>query len=313
MGRAALTFTALAVVATVAAGATAAYTEIARPWLDRVHPAQRTICAEFTDTVGLYEGNSVTMLGVEIGRVTHIEARGDRMRLTLSVDRSVEIPADAEAVTMSSSIVTDRRVELTKPYTGGPTLPGAQCIPLERTRTPIGISDALDALGKLAGDLLGQDSGGPSDNAIGGTLAAADRAIDGTGEQFNALLRQLSQLVGDPADRADTFRRLVDNLDTLTTMFVTNWPDMRALLDNLHNGLTMIDGVAVELGRAVELAVQFLPVIARNVGKYDAQVYGFLDQAIPRIRAYTPLAGDIADLLAHLPPVTAQLPRAGAR
>ena len=31
-----------------------------------------SLCAEFTDTVGLYEGNSVTMLGAAVGTVTGI-------------------------------------------------------------------------------------------------------------------------------------------------------------------------------------------------------------------------------------------------
>ncbi len=313
--RTALIMTGLALTVVAGVGAAAAFDGIARPWLDEVRPAQRTLCAELADTVGLYEGNSVTMLGVEIGNVTEIRAEGDRMRVAMSIDRSVRLPADAEAVTMSSSIVTDRHLELTKPYRGGPTFDAAHCIPLERTRTPVGISDALDAVGKLSGDLLGQQGaapapGGTPDAVVEQTLTAADAAVSGTGQQWNLLLQKISQIVGDPADRDTTFRKLVDNLDILTTMFVGNWPDMQAVLDNLHDGIQMIDGVSTHLARMVDLAVELLPVIVRNVEKYDKRAYELLDQFLPHVKVYAGMAGDIADILMHLPPIAERLPGA---
>ncbi|MEV6559066.1 MCE family protein [Nocardia sp. NPDC051756] len=304
-GRTGLVVAAVVVTVAVVVGVSGA------TWIDRVQPAKQTMCAEFTDTVGLYEGNTVTMLGVEIGTVSGIEALGDRMKVTMTIDGKRELPADIKAVTMSSSIVTDRHVELTKTYTGGPKFDTAHCIPLDRTRTPVGISEALDALGKLSGDLLGgQQSptpGAPSDTLLDQTITGAVRSLDGTGPQWNALLQRLSQVVGDPADRDVVIRRLVDNLDQLTTMFITNWPDMQVLLDNLKNGVQLVDGFSAELSRAVDLALQFLPVIARNVGKYDQQSYEFLDRIVPEVHRYAVLAGSIVDLLVQLPPLTNQL------
>ncbi|MGX1772367.1 MCE family protein [Nocardia brasiliensis] len=280
-------------------------------WVDRVRPTQQTMCAEFADTVGLYEGNSVTLLGVEIGTVSGIEARGDRMRVTMTIDGKIELPADVTAATMSSSIVTDRHVELSKTYTGGPKFDTAQCLPLERTRTPVGISEALDALATLSGDLVGVQStptpGAPSDRLLDQTLTGAVNALDGTAPQWNALLQRLSQVIGDPADRDAVLRRLVDNLDQLTTMFITNWPDMQTLMDNLKNGIALVDGFSAELSRAVDLALQFLPVIARNVGKYDQQSFEFLDRIVPEVHRYAVLAGSIVDLLMQLPPVVSGL------
>ncbi|MFC9995030.1 MCE family protein [Nocardia sp. NPDC127526] len=276
-----------------------------------VRETKQSVCAEFTDSVGLYEGNSVTMLGVEIGTVSKIEALGNRMRVTMEIGDEVRLPADIQAVTMSSSIVTDRHVELTKPYTGGAEYDTAQCIPLERTKTPIGISEALDAMGTLAGDLTG---GQPGDTLLDQTLTAADRAIDGTGPQWNQLLQRLSAVVGDPAQKDVVFRRLVDNLDELTTMFITNWPDMAAVLDNLRAGLQLIGEFSAEFASAVDIAVEFLPVLARNVGKYDQQVYALLDLYLPQLNDLLERnQGSITDLLSQLPPLAANLPQAGAR
>ncbi|MFE3195541.1 MCE family protein [Nocardia sp. NPDC059240] len=296
-------------VAVVAAGA------VGVSWANTARDPKQSVCAEFTDTVGLYEGNSVTMLGVEIGTVSKIEALGDRMRVTMHVKDSVKLPADIQAVTMSSSIVTDRHVELTKPYTGGARYDTSKCIPLDHTKTPIGISEALDAMGKLAGDLTGGTGpGGKPDTLLDDTLTAANNAIDGTGQQWNQLLQRLSAAIGDPTQKDAVFRRLVDNLDQLTTMFVTNWPDMAQVLDNLRNGLKLIGDFSAEFAGAVDIAVEFLPVIARNVGKYDSQIYGLLDSVLPQ--AHTLIQqhqGDIDSLLAALPPLAAQLPQVGAK
>lgn len=273
------------------------------------------MCAEFTDTVGLYEGNSVTMLGVEIGTVSKIEALGDRMRVTMRVKDSVKLPTDIQAVTMSSSIVTDRHVELTKPYTGGSRYDTSKCIPLDHTKTPIGISEALDAMGRLAGDLTGGGStGGKPDTLLDDTLTAADAAIDGTGPQWNQLLQHLSAAIGDPTQKDAVFRRLVDNLDQLTTMFVTNWPDMALVLNNLRAGLQLIGDFSAQFSTAVDVAVEFLPVIARNAGKYDQQVYALLDAVLPQVHTFTQQhMGDIDSLLRALPPLAERLPQAGAK
>ncbi|MGW2660157.1 MCE family protein [Nocardia tengchongensis] len=283
-------------------------------WANSARDPKQSVCAEFTDTVGLYEGNSVTMLGVEVGTVSKIEALGDRMRVTMSVKDSVKLPSDIQAVTMSSSIVTDRHVELTKPFTGGARFDNATCIPLDRTKTPIGISEALDAMGKLAGDLTGGGTGGKPDTLLDDTLTAANTAIDGTGQQWNQLLQRLSAVVGDPAQKDAAFRRLVDNLDQLTTMFVTNWPDMALVLNNLRNGLQLIGQFSAEFSGAVDIAVQFLPVIARNAGKYDQQIYSLLDVVLPQAHTFVQQhQGDITSLLTALPPLAAQLPQAGAK
>lgn len=280
----------------------------ARALLEEVRPEQRQVCAEFTDTVGLYEGNIVTMLGVEVGTVTAIEPLGDRMRVTMNVDRSAQLPTDAEVVTMSSSIVTDRHVEFVKPYTGGPTL-GDECIPVERTRTPIGISEALDGIGKLSEDLIGPPGAdGSAEPVIGDTLSAADSALQGTAQQWNALIGYLDTLAGNPVARESSYRRLIDNLDTLMSMFVTNWPDMAAVLGNLRNSLQLAEGLSRDLAGVIDLGVDILPILSRNVDKFDDRLYPVLDQLIPAVVEYTRLAGDIGDILMHLPPLAAALP-----
>ena len=51
---------------------------------------------------------------------------------------------------MSNSILTDRQIELTPPYRGGPTLQNHDTIGLNRTKTPVEFARVLDVLDKLS-------------------------------------------------------------------------------------------------------------------------------------------------------------------
>lgn len=267
-----------------------------------------TVCAQFPDTVGLYEGNSVTLLGVEVGTVKRIESSDTAVVVTMDVDDTVRLPADVGAVTLSSSIVTDRHVEFTEPYTGGLEFDRTTCIPLERTKTPLGISDTLDAVSKLASDLLGPvDENGKHAEVLGDTLRSVDGSLQGSGAQLNAALKQLSDLVGEPADRDTTVRRLIDNLDGLIDTFAVSWPDVAKLLQNLKAGMITLSEFTQAFAGAVLLTVDFIPPLTRTIAKYDEKIYGFLDQLIPIVDVTLGRVGDIKDILEQVPTISDNL------
>ena len=91
---------------------------------------EHTITAVFDNGAGLYAGNKVAILGIPVGKVTRIEPRGTAVAVTMTVDGDVTIPADVQAVTISTSVLTDRRIELTPAYTSGPALARHASIPL---------------------------------------------------------------------------------------------------------------------------------------------------------------------------------------
>ena len=80
------------------------------------------LTAQFDNAAGLYENNTVAVLGMPVGEVTKITPKGGYVEVEFTVDKDVKVPADAQAVTISNSILTDRQIELTPPYRGGPTL-----------------------------------------------------------------------------------------------------------------------------------------------------------------------------------------------
>ena len=80
---------------------------------------RKTLTALFPRTISVYEGSDVRVLGVPVGTVDSVTPSGTDVVVTMSYDAEVQVPAEAEAVIISPSVVGDRYVQLTPAYTGG--------------------------------------------------------------------------------------------------------------------------------------------------------------------------------------------------
>ena len=157
-------------------------------------------CAIMSDSIGLYPGSNLTLLGVTIGHVTKVAPDNGAVRVDFDVDGGVRFPANVSAVTTSDSIVTDRRLEIPTPYVGGPTWDTARCIPLDRTRTPKSLSQSFDAFDKLSSQLTDVAGRSPEQQqAVGNALA--DAGFDATKPTARIAEGLLGYLPPDAQDR----------------------------------------------------------------------------------------------------------------
>lgn len=182
-----------------------------------------TIIGEFDSASGLYEGNAVSVLGMPVGSVEKIEPKGAYVVVTMRVDPGVQIPADVQAVTVSTSILTDRHVELTPTYDGGPTLADGTTLGLDRTRTPVEFDRVLAMIDELAVQLQGDGHGsGP----VADLLAVSAAMTDGNGAKIRSALGELSTALKMSQDRGaptgDAITTIVTNLDRLTAAAAEN-------------------------------------------------------------------------------------------
>lgn len=226
--RRALIITAL--VAVTAATAIAAFTVI--PHAD---DGPITVTAQFEDTIGLYQGNPVAVLGMPVGKVTSIVPRGSYVEVKLEVSRNVDIPADVQAVTVSTSILTDRHIELTPVYRGGPRLKSGDVVGLPRTRTPVEFDRTLAMVHKLSGSLGGDGQGhGPLADLLGiGTQIA-----QGNGPKIKATLDQLYQALRLGSDNGAATKKdiqaIVAALAKLTQAAADNDTEIRGFGSNVR-------------------------------------------------------------------------------
>jgi virulence factor Mce-like protein len=187
-----------------------------------------TVTAQFDSAAGLYEGNTVAVLGMPVGQVTDITPKGSYVEVHFTIDDDVAVPADAQAVTISNSILTDRQIELTPPYRDGPTLADHDIIGLNRTKTPVEFARVLDVLDKLSTSLRGDGLGnGP----IADVVTAGAAIADGNGQQMKDVLGELANALRLSADRGavtkDQLTTIIRNLSSLFEAAAANDATLR--------------------------------------------------------------------------------------
>ncbi|NNH68541.1 MCE family protein [Nocardia uniformis] len=208
-------------------------------------PGARRITAQFDNAIGLYEGNQVAVLGMPVGTVEKITARGEYVEVVLRIETDVRIPEAVQAVTVGTSILTERHVELTPPYTGGATLPADAVLGLNRTRTPIEFDRILNMVDRLGTSLRGDGKGGgPMADVLGAT---ADMATS-SGAQLRTALSTLSEALRTGADEgtvtSQSITTIVTNLSTLLDAAARN----QQLLHEFGSGVGQLSDFMITEG-----------------------------------------------------------------
>lgn len=176
-----------------------------------------TLTAQFDSSAGLYPTNNVQVLGMKVGSVKKVTPKNGYVEVEFTVDKNVKIPADAQAVTLQTSILAERAIELTPVYRGeGAVMADHTTIPLTKTKTPVEFTKTLDMVDRLAVSLQGDGKG----NGGLRTLIDSGAAIaNGNGERIKSALGELSKALKLSADGGaqtkEQLTKVVDNLSSL--------------------------------------------------------------------------------------------------
>ncbi|WP_063002644.1 MCE family protein [Nocardia mikamii] len=194
-----------------------------------------TLTAQFPSASGLYVGNSVDVLGMRVGKVVGIADHATRVDVTMKVDKWLKIPAGAQAVTVSDSLLTDRHVELTPVYRQGPVLHDGAVLGLDHTKVPVEF-DSLLAMGDKLATSLGGD--GKGQGPVAGLLDVGSHIAAGNGNDLRDAMSELSRALRLGPDNGQATRaavtRIVQNLDTLTAAASRNDKALREFGSGLH-------------------------------------------------------------------------------
>lgn len=221
-----------------------------------------TVTARFDNGAGLYVGNAVAVLGMPVGEVTAIAPRGSHVEVTMRVEGDVRIPADATAVTVSTSVLTDRHVEFTPVYRDGPTLTDRAQLGLDRTRTPIEFDRLLGAADGMAAQLAGTS---PETGPIARLLDVSAQIASGSGPELRATMNELSGALRLGADGgAQTQEAITDIVEHLAVL-------VHAAAGN--------DQVIREFGSATEELAGVLAELEIGAGDTGAQIVQIMQQA----------------------------------
>jgi len=150
-----------------------------------------TIVAYFPETLALYSGDKVQIMGVKVGSIATIEPAGDKMKVTFHYDNSFKVPANATASILNPSLVASRNIQLSPPYTGGPVMENNAVIPIDRTQVPVEYDELRDSINRILTD-LGPTPDQPK-GPFGDIIESAANGFAGKGEQLNKTLNGLSE------------------------------------------------------------------------------------------------------------------------
>ncbi|MCD4534957.1 MCE family protein [Nocardioides sp. cx-169] len=225
----------------------------------------RTVTAHFPRAVSVYVGTDVRILGVNVGEVTEVAPEGESVRVEMEYDATYDVPADAQAVVVTPTLVADRFVQLTPVYTEGATMDDGAEIALPATGVPVELDRIYAALRDLTHTL--GPNGANADGTLDNLLEAGAEGLDGQGRRANEMIRSLAAAAttfGEGSgDLFDTVTQLAEFTDTLAT----NDKLVQAFMKDLA-------GVSNQLAAEREELEAALASVADAVGTVEGFVRG---------------------------------------
>ncbi|HLX47720.1 MAG TPA: MCE family protein [Streptosporangiaceae bacterium] len=211
--------------------------------------SSKQITAYFSEAIGVYAGSDVDILGVRVGTIDSVQPAGQQVKVTMTVDGNVPVPAKAGAVVVAGSVVADRYIQLTPAYTGGPQLADKAVIPASRTATPVEVDQLYNSLNKLAGDL--GPNGANVHGALSDVLNTGAANLAGNGKYLGNMITQLGAATRTlSGSRGDLFAT-VNNLQKFTTMLAGDDSQVRLAQQQLSQVIGFLSSESPQLAGAM--------------------------------------------------------------
>ena len=245
-----------------------------------------TITAYFPTATSIYPGDDVRVAGVKVGKIDSITPEGTQTKMTLKVDRDVQVPADAKAVIVAQNLVAARYVQLTPSYRagGGPTMRDGAVISSDRTAVPVEWDEVKTQLTRLATELGPQT--GVSGTSVSRFIDSAATALDGNGEKLRETIAQLSGAARIFAEGSGNIVDIIKNLQ----VFVTALRGSKDQIVMFQNRLASLTSVMDDSKSDLDAA---LTDLSFAIGEVQRFVAGSRSQTSEQIR----LLGSVTQVL----------------
>jgi virulence factor Mce-like protein len=221
---------------------------------------QYRVTAWFTQTVGLYPGSDVRVLGIPIGTVTDVVPEGDKVRVEMQIDDNYAVPAKADAVVLAPSLVSDRYVQFAPVYNGGEKMKDGAKVPLQRTATPVELDQVYGALNQLSADL--GPNGANKNGALSDLVDVGAANLKGNGDQINRTLTGFSKAIQTLSDHRNDLFSSLDNLQTFTSALASIDAQVGAFNQNMAAVADQLAAERQDLASAIKLLNKALADVA---------------------------------------------------
>ena len=285
-------FTIAIVLALVVAGAL---------WWTLKDAGRTHLTAYFAGAVGLYQGNSVRMLGVDMGTITKVEPMGKQVKVEFEYDRKVAVPADAQALIVAPSLVSDRYIQLAPAYKGGPKITDGAVIPLTRTKVPLEVDDLYASLSQVSKSL--GPNGANKNGALSNLLNTAADNFSGNGQALHDTITKLSQAAGTLSGNKNDLFATITNLGQFSTTLANSDGQVRQFEQQLADVSGFLAGERANLAATVQQLGTTLTAVQDFIAQNHDRVKSNVDKLASVTKVLVDQRAALAEIL-DVAPVT---------
>ncbi|HWF23117.1 MAG TPA: MCE family protein [Acidimicrobiales bacterium] len=239
-----------------------------------------TANAVFSDAEDLVPGAQVQMADVPIGQVTAISLDGSNAKVTMSIDKSARVPADATAALDQTTILGEHFVQLKVPSGPGSTHPAllANGATIAHTTVIPNVEQFISAGAQVFGSV--------STNDLAQIIAAGGQGFDGQAASLRQLLNSLSTVTAGYASHTSDIQTVITSLDQLgSTLAPSSSADAQAV-SNLAQTVSIL---AQQSGRFTDLL--------QALNSVSSQGRSLLETYFPQISDQLTALGAVANQL----------------
>jgi phospholipid/cholesterol/gamma-HCH transport system substrate-binding protein len=241
------------------------------------HPYQVT--AEFSNVADLVPQSAVKVNYVSVGRVTQIylPPHSWTARVTMLVNGSVHLPANAIAQVQQSSLLGEQYVALSAPpWPPRGHLANGAVIPLYRTTTNATVEEVLGALSLLL------NGGGLSQLHV--ITTELNAALAGNEPQIREFLGRITVLVRNLDAHRNDIVNAVDGLDSLSATLAARNRQVGHVLDHINPGLAVLAEQRSQLVTMLNALHQLSGVAVHTINASQANFVANLQALAPILR-----------------------------
>lgn len=232
------------------------------------------LVAYFPRAVSIFEASDVRVLGLPAGSVKEVTVEGDRVKVVLSVDDDIPVPADVTAQIVPQSLIGERYVQLAPAFREGMER-ATDGMEIEHTIIPTEPDEALAALKEFLDSL--------DPEGLGRLVTNLDEDLRGNGEALGDALDSLSELVSTFADKDDALVRIVDSFDRLTATLSSREQQLGQVLDAFAEASQVLaderQGVEDLVAGLADLSREGLSLVAEHDTQLRAAIQTLTDAA----------------------------------
>jgi phospholipid/cholesterol/gamma-HCH transport system substrate-binding protein len=224
-------------------------------------PGHYTIQVQMPDVQNLQQNSRIRVNDVTVGNVTKIERQGWHALLTMTIDRDVDLPANATATLGQTSVLGSLHIELAAPRGVPPQgkLHNGSLIPMSSAGAYPSTEQTLGALSlMLNGGGLGQ---------IQDLTKALSTAFTGREQDLRSLIGQLDKFVAYVNDQKDDIIAATNSLNNLAVQFAEQKPVIDKALKALPEALSVLKDERKNLADAVDQVGKFGALAADSINQ----------------------------------------------